>query len=585
MFDLKLAVVGTACGLALCALAAGLDARPAAAAAPTYRVILPSVEIGRRVSLGDAPDMPATNTAPTPPPATDTAPTPPPPTNTAPTPPPATNIAPTPPPATDTAPTPPPAAPAPPAPTPTPLSASAPTCAVPLQALVDRAAPGSVVDVPPCLYREQVTIAKPLTLAARPGAEIRGSDVWTGWQRQGSYWTRGTLPRLDQDRKPCRADAGDRCNWPEQLFLDGQPLQQVAASPGPGQFAVDAARRGLLAADPTGRLVEVTTRRHWIVGEADGVVVRGFRMRHAATPAQHGAIANFGHSDWTIEQNVLSDAHGAPVSLHTGRNLRLVGNDVFRGGQLGVHGGESTDVLVQGNRIHDNNTEGFDPEWEAGGLKMAVALRLTIERNQVFRNDGPGLWCDIDCRDVVFAENQVHENTYSGIMFEISDGARISGNTVWENGWAKPQWGWGAGILVSSSANAEVVGNVLAWNADAISIISQRRDDAPSTNGTGHSVRENRVVSLGGGPTALGWFQDWAGAMYRADANNRGSDNAYWLSTPEGGDGRFEWDARALGQLAEFGATPGGANSRYLSVDEKEQLLRGAGIPSAAVTR
>ena len=54
-----------------------------------------------------------------------------------------------------------------------------------IQALVDAAAPGATVTVPPCLARETVKIDKPLTLNGQPGAEIRGSDVWTAWTAAG----------------------------------------------------------------------------------------------------------------------------------------------------------------------------------------------------------------------------------------------------------------------------------------------------------------------------------------------------------------------------------------------------------------
>src|SRR5919204_506676 len=68
-----------------------------------------------------------------------------------------------------------------------------------LQAQLDQAPAGGTVDVPgDCLYRVWLLIRRPVTLRRdplHPGAlppEIRGSDVWTGWTRQGSYW-RSTL--------------------------------------------------------------------------------------------------------------------------------------------------------------------------------------------------------------------------------------------------------------------------------------------------------------------------------------------------------------------------------------------------------
>lgn len=56
------------------------------------------------------------------------------------------------------------------------------TCGSTLQALVDAAAANSTLHVPDCLYREDVSINKPLTLIADSGAEIRGADVWSNWQ-------------------------------------------------------------------------------------------------------------------------------------------------------------------------------------------------------------------------------------------------------------------------------------------------------------------------------------------------------------------------------------------------------------------
>jgi hypothetical protein len=47
-----------------------------------------------------------------------------------------------------------------------------------LKELVDRASPGALIDLPDgCVYREAVTIKKPLTLKGSPGTEIRGSEV------------------------------------------------------------------------------------------------------------------------------------------------------------------------------------------------------------------------------------------------------------------------------------------------------------------------------------------------------------------------------------------------------------------------
>lgn len=467
------------------------------------------------------------------------------------------------------------------------------TCDVGLQEMVDLASPGETIDVPACLFRESVTVDKPLTLEATPGAEIRGSDVWTKWKRKSGRWTSAATVPAFYTHGQC--DPGTkRCLWAEQVFLDGQPLAQVASKPSAGQFAVDRSRRVTLGQNPTGKTVEVTTRDAWVQGEADNVTVRGFRMRHSANDAQTGAVDPEGHSYWTIEDNILSDAHGAVVSLDDGHDNALIGNDVSRGGQQGVNGNGEGD-LVQANKIHANNTEGFSTGWEAGGLKMALAKDLTLDANEVYDNKGPGLWCDIDCENVTYSNNRIHHNQNAGIFFEISDGAKIYGNKLWENGWGYRDWGWGAGILVSSSKNAEVYDNTLAWNADGITIISQ---DRPADFGeavdrwktvTGNDVHDNAIIREHAccdywDNLALAWLQDWDGVMFGPASNNRAAYNRYWHPSAED-EPRFAWADEDYARVEDFNATPGEENSRYLTDAEKDQTLAAAGLPRSPEPR
>lgn len=457
------------------------------------------------------------------------------------------------------------------------------TCTPSLQSLVDEAAPGAVVTVPACVYREAVTINKPLTLDGQPGAEIRGSDVWSsGWQQHGGYWTRGTVPEFDHRDWSCESESNGRCQWPEQVFFDGQPLEQVAANPQSGQFAIDGDRRVILADNPQGHTVEVTTRQYWINGQSDNVTIQGFTMKHAASPAQLGALENDGHADWTIQNNVLSDTHGAVVFLNDAEELKLLDNDISRGGQQGVSGDSLTGAVVRGNHIHDNNTEAFDSGWEAGGLKITRSADLTLDQNEVDHNGGPGLWCDIDCRNVAFTNNRVHHNAKAGIMYEISHYGTITGNAAWENGWGHPSWGWGAGILVSTSDHTEVANNVVAWNADGISIVSQERSDG--TPVVENYVHDNTIVVADdpSNPDAtfgMGWLEDYSGMLGDPASDNRGEANAFYYPTPEGDYTRYEWPGRHASRLSVFAQTPGGKESRYLTGEEADQVLSSAGIP------
>jgi parallel beta-helix repeat protein len=466
-----------------------------------------------------------------------------------------------------------------PAPTMTPIASPSPSPVIncgSLQALVNAAAPYSTVLVPACVYRESVLIDKPLTLDGQGAAEIRGSDIWANWQRSGAYWTAGTLPTFWTIGE-C-ADASNRCLLPEQVFFDGAPLFQVAANPAAGQFAVDGARRVVLADDPTGHTVEVTTRTEWIRAGAPNVTVRGFTMKHAATPAQYGAIGNGGYANWTIANNVLSDAHGAVVSLDNATGLQVLYNDISRGGDLGIHGSKANGALVRGNRIHDNNTEGFSTGWEAGGIKISESSDLTIDQNEVYANAGPGIWNDVDCYRVTISNNRVHHNVKQGIAYELSHNGRISGNVVYENGMGYTVWGWGAGILVQNSNYTEVANNTVAWNGDGVAVISQNRWSDSWNNVVQDTVHDNVIVSGGNGATLLGWFEDWAGVMSQPASNNHGYANRYWYAEPDGQSNRFEWVNSLYSQLSAWNTTPGEEGASYLSLADRDQTLTAAGI-------
>jgi hypothetical protein len=453
-----------------------------------------------------------------------------------------------------------------------------------LQSLVDSAAPASVVTVPAGVYRETIKITKPLTLSAEPGAEIRGSDIWSDWAPSDGVWRSAqTLPPFAA-RGECLPGA-HRCVASEQVFVDGAPLSlNPGGRPSPGQFSVDGQRHVVVGSDPHGHTVEVSMRTAWVVAEADGVTIEGFTMKHAANTAQMGAISLGTRSNWTIAHNVLSDVHGTVVSLGAGNNNALVGNDISRGGQLGVAAGNGAGNLIKGNRIHHNNTDGFNPAWEAGGLKAALTVNSVWEDNDVYNNNGPGLWCDIKCRGLVVAHNRVHDNVKApGILFEISDGAKIFGNSAWNNGRGLA-WGWGGGIVLSSSANAEVFDNVVAFNQSGISVIAQQRSDRPPAGPVNNYVHDNTIV-MDEAPESLSlsFLDDWNGQLFEPGSHNRGDSNTYWYPGPENGYTRFGWRG-PIGSLGEFESTPSGSGT-YLNDAEANQVLATVGIGDLASAR
>jgi|GEM_PF-1209242 len=474
------------------------------------------------------------------------------------------------------------------------------TCGSTLQALVDAAAANSTLHVPDCLYREDVSINKPLTLIADSGAEIRGADVWSNWQQNGAMWTSTlTVPTFNiyHDTSICASGQAVPCIWPEQVWRDGVRVTRVVSNPGSGQFALDGGRHVIIGDAPAGHTIEVTTRQQWISGFADHVTIQGFRMRYAADDAQIGALDPGNHSDWTIEDCTLSDAHGQIVTAAT--RTQILRNNIFNAGNLGIGSEAGTgyvtkDDLIQGNAIHDNATDGFDPGWGAGGVKFGATIGATFDNNRVYNNNDFGLWCDISCANTTFTNNRIYNNSHGGLLYEISDGAHISNNQLWHNGWGAPQWGWGAGIILSNSSHSEVANNVLAWNADGISIISSNRvngtgDDPRWNTVAGDTVHDNIIAFSGMEPSGyadpheqvygLAWLQTFAGTLFAASAGNAGTHNGFWYPDSENWN-RFAW-IDDLPHIADFQRTPGGNGSYYLNQAQISQILAQALVPSS----
>ncbi len=469
------------------------------------------------------------------------------------------------------------------------------TCAGSLQAKIDAAPSGGTVTADPCVYREQITIKKPITLQGQPGSEIRGSDVWSKFSLKGGvYVSANVLPAFSANGQ-CKPGTYE-CLKPEQVFLDGKPLKQVANGtiPATGQFSLDSGRHVIIKDNPSGKLVEVSVRRQWVRGGASGVTIKGFKMKHAANDSQYrAALSNNNYPNWTLQGNVLSDSHGALVGFGEASGLKILNNELFRGGQLGVHS-TGASITISGNKIHDNNTSGFDPSWEAGGVKAMGTNSILAENNQVWNNQGRGLWCDIGCSNAVFRGNTVHHNDYGGIFFEISTGAKIYNNKVYENGWDKTGravGSWEAGIQVYNSRNAEVYNNTVAWNRSGIAVVRVDRRDGNGEDVYGNNVHDNQVFSKDYPSSlnydsaarnhALAWVDGMADKkLYDPAKNNRGYSNDYYFVTSENPlIPRFKWDD-GVTLLPSFNLMRGEELGRYLSQSEKDAIVANRGIPA-----
>lgn len=343
-------------------------------------------------------------------------------------------------------------------------------------AVVAEAPPGSEFRFSAGLHRGVAIVARDGDhFIGEQGAVLSGAVVIEGFVNDGGVWSAPSPPATTPPEGRCRPDR-PTCGYPEELFKDGARQDRVLdrADLVEGTWLYDAAAgRAVLPADPADALVELSATRFGIAGTALDVVVKGLVFERYANRAQVGVIDMAeGARRWAVSDCVVRQSHAVGAVVRdesTIRGCRLVDN-----GQQGL-GGSGVGLLAEDNLLSGNNRAGFDPGWSAGGAKFAFAVRLQVLRNTVLDNGGPGLWCDIDCDDVLYEGNQVEGNTDAGIFHEISRSAEIRDNTVIGNGTDSPGWVFGAGIQVAGSSDVTVTGNVVEGNHHGIIGLEQRR--------------------------------------------------------------------------------------------------------------
>lgn len=448
---------------------------------------------------------------------------------------------------------------------------------------MDAAPAGSTVTAPACLYRERVEIYKSLTLVGSPGAEIRGSDLWTNWNSSGSTWVSTlTVPSLYNPGSSCQSGT-TQCHFVEQVYRDGVKLLPVASgtTPTSGQFSLDGSRHVIVADNPSGHQMEVSTRTNWIWVAASDVTIKGFTMRYVATWAQGGGIQAGGFSvgavdRMTVTNCALFDSHGRDIDLEGGTGHVITNNEIARAGDLGIGGGGGSNWTISNNRLHDNDVDLFDVGNEAGAIKVTGTSGVTVTGNEIDHNNGRGFWTDTATTNITVTNNRIHHNQNNGVFIEASSGISVHDNAVWSNtrdSSARP-WFWGGGITLSSSSNAEVYNNTLAWNGSGITVISQQRGDVGQVSNV--NVHDNTIAqdihSYG-----TGWAQDWSGGLFDASHNNRGKADKYWVPTTEG---IYAWNGDKT-TLSSYAATPADPGAIYITTAQRDSALNTAGIPTA----
>jgi Right handed beta helix region len=415
-----------------------------------------------------------------------------------------------------------------------------------IQAAVERYGNGAVFCLKNGIHRAQIVRPRNGQTFFGEGMTIlNGSRVLADFNQVGRYWVARQQKQIGRRSGEC-GPTHPACNLPEQLFIDDRPLIRVLHKDDveAGRFFFDYIEETIyFADDPKGHKIEVTAAPFAFESRATGVSIKNLTIEKYASAAQKGAVQAREGQDWIVEGCAVRLNSGGGISA--GSKSRISDCDIHDNGQLGI-GAAGHDIIIENNRIWANNTRGFSPQWEAGGVKVTRAENVILRQNRVFENSGPGLWCDIDCRDVLYELNIVERNRDAGIFHEISYTATIRNNVLAHNGLADVEWFWGNDILVAASQDVNVYGNKVVTEAGrcAILLVDQGR---PRRGGgkykTKNNVVRNNDITFEGAPCAGGASdvdESNENFLIISNGNNVFDGNQYRVPRASG-PARFVW--------------------------------------------
>lgn len=296
-------------------------------------------------------------------------------------------------------------------------------------------------------YQEQVEVpaAKRLTIQPCPGEAVwlDGSAPLTRWTAAGATWTAPLPAEFSSWASHTEgSDEGGFVNpkhpmaaHPDQVFLDGEPLEQLPAgtAPGPGQFVADYdADLVIIGTDPAGRELRASVLGRAVIVSGQ-VTLRGLGIRRYATSLpQIGTVYLGGSTGGSVlEQLVVEDNATQGVSVATSNVLidRVTSRD---NGMVGLHAAYSDGLMIKDSLITGNNTQHFNPAPAAAGIKLGRSRGITVTGNRLEGNLGVnGIWLDESVVGFTIARNTIRAHGGpTGIVAELSDTGVIAGNDI-----------------------------------------------------------------------------------------------------------------------------------------------------------
>jgi alpha-N-arabinofuranosidase len=370
-----------------------------------------------------------------------------------------------------------------------------------ISAAAQLAQPGDTVTVHEGIYRERVSPPrggtsdeKRIVYQAAQGekVEIRGSEEVKNWEKvQDDTW-KAVLPNSFFGGFNPYSDLihGDwfnplgREHHTGAVYLNGDWLMEAAKiedvlkpiEKEPLWFGkVEGDSTTIWAqfkgVNPNEQSTEINVRRTVFYPEKTGVnyiTVRGFSMKHAATPwapptaEQMGLIGAHWSKGWIIENNEVSFSKCSGISLgkygdefdntsadtaegyvktieralQNGWNKETVGHHVVRKNR--IHHCEQTGVVgslgavfstISGNTIHDIHVRQLFTGAEMAGIKLHAAIDVEISGNHIYKTCR-GLWLDWMAQGTRVSRNVFYENQAEDLFVEVDHGPFLVDSNV-----------------------------------------------------------------------------------------------------------------------------------------------------------
>lgn len=418
-----------------------------------------------------------------------------------------------------------------------------------------RIAPGTTARLAHGTYHDGgLLIARTLSITsddpARP-AVITGANVEGSWRASGSTWeSPATHAVLAHDAITDKSADGLRyagtAALPEQVFLDGKPLTQVAtrAEVGPGRFYVD--QHGIsprtsdgskatgasyvLGDDPSGHKVEIVDEAKLaVVNAPDSTISDVVIEKYSPTMESYGtpkgvsgvswagamtgqtALMLQGDRDAVTGSTIRYVASGAAVAASGADGGRISDNAIMHSQMNAVGINRVNGFTVSGNLAVGANEAGFDTTRGklasvVGFLKATHSENIRITDNVFDDRSGgvdhsssngtatdrtKGVWLDESARDSVISDNAFY-NVPVSIVDEVGGGSIIASNIIDSSF---------NGILISASDHDKVVNNTIADSTEPLVIREDGRRNGYNLDASGKEVAESYTRGLKPTPT------------------------------------------------------------------------------------